>query len=69
MLRSLLILVLFVCSGTGCSGTRPFLSPVVVTLPGLSFHRLPTEESGAGPPLQSPILREPRLPRLVGHRP
>lgn len=45
MLRSLLILVLFVCSGTGCSGTRPFLSPVVVTLPGLSFRRLPTEES------------------------
>lgn len=45
MLRSLLILVLFVCSGTGCSGTRPFLSPVVVTLPGLSFRSLPTEES------------------------
>ena len=45
MLRPLLILVLLVMSGTGCSGTRPFLSPVVVTLPGLSFRRLPTEES------------------------
>ncbi len=45
MSRNLLILALLAVCGTGCSATRPLLSTVVVTPPGLSFRQLPREDS------------------------
>ena len=44
MSRNLLILALWV-SGTGCTATRPLLSTIVVTPPGLSFRQLPRGDS------------------------
>ncbi len=61
MSRNLLILALLV-SGTGCSATRPLLSTVVVTPPGLSFRQLPRGESWDWTPVAVIYPSESLLP-------